>query len=908
LRKEDTMSARNSQRLFRILAVAGLATSAWAGGVRIVERPDVAPFLTIQAAVDAAQPGETLLLGKGTYAAGFSLSAKALSVVGETSGPITINGTVTVQNLASTDTVLLSGLVINGTVQGFGPAPAGLKLSSDAGHVRVEGCTIRGGKYVNSGDNNFAGPAASVTACPQVVFVGCALNGADVNLCSGCPATTGGDGVAAVDSGVTLYDCTLKGGGGSNESTPGGDGGNGYSASSWGLVASGCTFTGGDGGGADYIGCWVGGDGGDGLRIVNAQAHVLDSAMTGGLGANFGFCGPGSPGQALTNQGGVFDQLAGTRRKFTARPIASDDAPLAVTVTGQAGDRVFVMTARKPFYLFIKAFHGTWCVPLPVFLPSVAFAVLPSTAPVNLAVPIPKLHAPDIDKVLFFQVLILDAAGQVYLAGPQHVLLLDNDGGPDCNGNGIDDFVDTALGSEPDANNDFIPDACTASTDHWVDASAPPGGNGSSAMPFQSIQQGINVSLSGYRVIVRDGVYTGPLNTNLSFGGRDIIVKSESGPANCVIDCQGQSRAFNLKAPSTLAARIEGLTIRNGSMPVRGSAIDADAVTVWDCTIENCITVTANPYVSGGAITAGRFDIRRCTFRSNSAGTQPTFSRGGAISMIWPAPFGPSPTIQDCVFVNNHAGQGGAIYAGPDLIGGPAFLVAHCTFLGNDALTAGGAIFTELGDDGAQGLHVDDCLFAGNSAVSYGGALAADRGFPCAVRITNSTFTANSTGGFGGALSFQRSVTASVQNCVLWGDGAASGNEISLRTGSPSAGVASCDVQGGQAGVDWSAGTLTWGPGNLNLDPLFADPDGPDNNVSTLGDNDYSLALASPCIDAGDNNLISADFLDIDGDGNTSEPVPLDLLLHTRRVDVPSAPNTGNGTPPLVDLGAYERP
>ena len=70
----------NAGGLFCALAVAGLATSAWAGGVRIVERPDVPPFTTIQAGVDAALAGETLLVGKGTYA-GFSISAKPLSVI-----------------------------------------------------------------------------------------------------------------------------------------------------------------------------------------------------------------------------------------------------------------------------------------------------------------------------------------------------------------------------------------------------------------------------------------------------------------------------------------------------------------------------------------------------------------------------------------------------------------------------------------------------------------------------------------------------------------------------------------------------------------------------------------------------------------------------------------------------------
>ena len=37
------------------------------------------------------------------------------------------------------------------------------------------------------------------------------------------------------------------------------------------------------------------------------------------------------------------------------------------------------------------------------------------------------------------------------------------------------------------------------------------------------------------------------------------------------------------------------------------------------------------------------------------------------------------------------------------------------------------------------------------------------------------------------------------------------------------------------------------------------------------------------------------------------EPVPLDLDLLPRFVDDPAVTDTGSGTPPLVDLGTYER-
>jgi hypothetical protein len=54
------------------------------------------------------------------------------------------------------------------------------------------------------------------------------------------------------------------------------------------------------------------------------------------------------------------------------------------------------------------------------------------------------------------------------------------------------------------------------------------------------------------------------------------------------------------------------------------------------------------------------------------------------------------------------------------------------------------------------------------------------------------------------------------------------------------------------------------------------------------------------------NAAVPEDVFDLDGDGNTSEPTPLDLDRQARFVEDPNGPNTGNGTPPIVDMGAYE--
>lgn len=80
-----------------------------------------------------------------------------------------------------------------------------------------------------------------------------------------------------------------------------------------------------------------------------------------------------------------------------------------------------------------------------------------------------------------------------------------------------------------------------------------------------------------------------------------------------------------------------------------------------------------------------------------------------------------------------------------------------------------------------------------------------------------------------------------VTNCILWND---SPVEIYNYGGGTITVTYSC-VQGG-----WS------GTGNIDLDPLFADP---------LND-DYHITAVSRCIDAGDNSAPLLPEMDFEGD------------------------------------------
>jgi predicted outer membrane repeat protein len=196
-------------------------------------------------------------------------------------------------------------------------------------------------------------------------------------------------------------------------------------------------------------------------------------------------------------------------------------------------------------------------------------------------------------------------------------------------------------------------------------------------------------------------------------------------------------------------------------------------------------------------------------------------------------------------------------------------------------------------------------LFAGNSAY-HGGAFYSH----VSLTITNSTFAGNSAGHSGGSIYFRAGSTNKISNTILYGSSAPQAAEICLGDVSIPKALLTLDytdIGGGQAGILINEGILTWGAGNLNLVPQFTDPDGPDNNPATFNDNDYSLSIGSPCVDAGRNGALTPDLLDVDGDGDTTELVPLDLFHQLRRIDVLSVPDTGAGSAPIVDMGALER-
>jgi hypothetical protein len=132
-------------------------------------------------------------------------------------------------------------------------------------------------------------------------------------------------------------------------------------------------------------------------------------------------------------------------------------------------------------------------------------------------------------------------------------------------------------------------------------------------------------------------------------------------------------------------------------------------------------------------------------------------------------------------------------------------------------------------------------------------------------------------------------------NCIFRGNTAPAGPQIALNGVYPAdITVSYSNVEGGEPDIYVQPGfTLIWGPGNIDEVPLLVDPDGADGDPLTCTDNDYRLAAGSPGIDVGDNTALPLD-------------ITTDLAGNPRFVDDRVTPDGGNGSPPIVDIGAYE--
>lgn len=353
----------------------------------------------LQAAVDAAAEGATILVLEGHYG-GFTVLGKGVQVVAAQGADVAIEGGgISVRQVPGRSHVLLRGL------KALSSDEEGLAVLHCQGAVVAEECAFQGA----AGQGAFALPEPHPAGYPavrvedsMVMLLSCSAKGGDGSDYALLSAAQG-DGAPALlvrgDGGSVVHGGIYTGGMGGDvhdddSAYPGGAGGDAIRLADAALVhASGAELHGGDGGdgGHDFdpffgFSCGDGGDGGAGIAEgeLPAQASVLDVAVDPGLGGLGYVCPAGDPGVA-------FDVSALTlipEQALDLRipgPVAESGA-LVLELAGPAGAPVLLAFAPAPEAYDLPPLLGPALV-APAGLSVVALGTLPAS-PFALAFPL----------------------------------------------------------------------------------------------------------------------------------------------------------------------------------------------------------------------------------------------------------------------------------------------------------------------------------------------------------------------------------------------------------------------------------------------------------------------------------------------------------------------------------------
>jgi uncharacterized repeat protein (TIGR02543 family) len=444
----------------------------------------------------------------------------------------------------------------------------------------------------------------------------------------------------------------------------------------------------------------------------------------------------------------------------------------------------------------------------------------------------------------------------------------------------------------------------------YVDDNASAGGDGTSwANAYKYLQDALADVNASDEIWVAEGTYKPDQGAGITEGNRTATFNLVNGV--------GMYGGF--KGTETTRT-----PLGDGNQTILSGEIDSNS-SLWSLHVVYGENLDASTTMNGFRITKGKANgndegvpfgngggmvlkssspiLTNCVFSNNSAG----FGDGGGLENN-----SSSPTLTNCVFTGNSAFVGAGMFnhsnSSPTLI--------NCMFANNNSSGMGGGMANY---DSSSSPTLTNCVFSGNSALWFGGGMG-NSGSPI---LTNCVFTGNymgqmslgggfgdARGGGGGMDNFGSPI---LTNCVFTGNSAGVGGGVldvndsgtykntifhqntsdmdhadlihGQVEGVPLSKVSYCLVSGGYSGT-----------GNVDGSPLFVnidDPIGPDGKWFTADDG-LRLKGGSPAIDAGYNASLPADTYDLDNDGNTTEPIPLDIAGFSRF--------QGDA----VDLGPYE--
>ncbi|MBN1491704.1 MAG: family 10 glycosylhydrolase [Phycisphaerae bacterium] len=450
--------------------------------------------------------------------------------------------------------------------------------------------------------------------------------------------------------------------------------------------------------------------------------------------------------------------------------------------------------------------------------------------------------------------------------------------------------------------------------------------------------------IDGFTSILEDYAYSSAVGSTLDgLTIRQSYLRVYSGDLQ-VVDCVIRDHATIASGPYSTAAGVivEGGSPRFERVDVRGNTVAFD-----------------NGYCSGGGvyIRGAAAEFVDCRFAGNGAewtyGGTFGYGYGGAVYVDSASPV----SFLRCQFMGNRATFGGGLYTR----GQGARDVIDCVF--------GGNIYSGILNVGTGPLHITNSLVCGNYGSSGGGMSCSNNTntFVTNTSIVGNMANIWEPNAYGGGLSAYNG-SVELTNVLLWANQAppARGPQLAARNAAQLT-VRYSNAEGGASDVLVENATLDWDTTDISGSPAFpsdysgtwtanasynasthevtltdAAADWPAGGLigkwvnvrffpssespvrlpvlrntattvttwaffETVTDGwagasagnpytieDYRIGPGSACIDAGTN---AADGL---------SGITTDLLGYPRFFDDPVTVDTGAGTPPIVDIGAYE--
>ena len=348
------------------------------------------------------------------------------------------------------------------------------------------------------------------------------------------------------------------------------------------------------------------------------------------------------------------------------------------------------------------------------------------------------------------------------------------------------------------------------------------GSIGIESSPFASIQSAIDYSQNGDTVLVQPGPYV----ENITFNGKNIVVGSlflttgdTSYISQTIIDGNQNGSVVTFNSGEDSLSLLSGFTIKNGATDFGGGIY-----------IDLC---------------SPRLEYLRIA--NNTA-----YNRGGGLYLRHSNSF-----ISNIVVKSNNATTnfGGGIYTSDS---NPLLLNVRIT--NNNTNGYGGGVYCSNSD-----IIIHNALIDNNTAsLGFGGACFDYNSDPI---LSNLTIVDNN-----GAIFCENNSKIIIINSIIYNN---DNSPIILSDNlTPcSLNISYSNIQYAESSITYNIGTVTWGKGNFDLDPIFKN--------ATI--RDYHINNYSPCIGAGlDTSIVPI----VDLDGNPR-------------------PNPAGSNP---DMGAYENP